>query len=239
MKLNAKLLLPIYMWVVAVCAHGAEPSTSDPVLSVLDAVLEEPAEDKDSRYTRLTDADFRLVAKQLGVEVAAIKAVVEIEAGKTMHGFSQPGVPTINFDPAMYRVYAPKAVDKKPYKHMKVPSGLTGYAKQEWTLLVNAAHKNGQGALMGTFWGMFQIGGFNYKTCGCKSVDEFVKLMSQSEFAQLELFAKFITNSNMVEFLRKKDWAGFAKRYNGTSYARRGYHTKMAAAYQRYKSNKK
>ena len=40
-----------------------------------------PEADKSSRYEKLTDADFRMVAEELGVEVAAIKAVVSIEAG--------------------------------------------------------------------------------------------------------------------------------------------------------------
>jgi len=39
----------------------------------------------------------------------------------------------------------------------------------------------------------------------------------------------------MVEDLRKKNWRGFARKYNGASYARRGYHTKMANAYAKYK----
>ena len=88
---------------------------------------------------------------------------------------------------------------------------------------------------MGTFWGMFQIGGFNYKLCGCETVGEFVKLMSESELEQLELFAAFITNTGMLPDLKAKNWAAFARKYNGASYARRGYHTRMANAYAKFK----
>ena len=88
---------------------------------------------------------------------------------------------------------------------------------------------------MGTFWGMFQIGGFNYKLCGCESVDEMVRLMSYSELQQLELFATFITNTGMLADLKNKNWSCFARKYNGASYARRGYHTKMAKAYAKLK----
>ena len=193
-----------------------------------------PEVDEATRYSKLTDEDFRIVAEELGVEVAAIKAVVSIEAGANMKGFWAPGVPVINFDRAMYNRYRNKAVDKSGAKGEKVPEGLTGYAKQEWTLLINARKTNAQGANMGTFWGMFQIGGFNYKLCGCKSVDEMVRLMSYSELEQLELFATFITNAGMLDDLKKKNWAGFARKYNGASYARRGYHTKMAAAYKKF-----
>lgn len=187
-----------------------------------------------TRYESLTDEDFQYVADQLGIEVAAMKAVVSIEAGSEMKGFWAPGVPVINFDATMYRQFASKATSKAGDKNATVPEGLTGYAKQEWTLLTNARRKNAQGADMGTFWGMFQIGGFNYKICGCGSVEEFVEKMSYSELSQLELFAKFVEETGMVTHLKNKDWAKFARAYNGKSYAKRGYHTKMANAYKKF-----
>ncbi len=202
------------------------------VKTVLDAL---PPEDSKSRYTTLTDADFKRVATRLGVEVAAIKAVVIIEAGTKMEGFWAPGVPVVNFDRAMYNRYRSKAASSKGNPSEKVPSGLSGYALQEWTQLVTARKSNVDGANMGTFWGMFQIGGFNYKLCGCESVAEMVRLMSYSELEQLELFATFLINTGMVNDLKNKNWASFAKKYNGPSYAKRGYHTKMANAYSKFK----
>lgn len=190
--------------------------------------------DENERYLHLTESDFVIVAEELDVEVAAIKAVVEIEAGKAMKGFWAPGIPVINFDRTMYNKYRSKAQVKEGAKGEKVPEGLSGYALKEWTELISARKNNAQGANLGTFWGMFQIGGFNYKLCGCASVDEFVKRIAYSELEQLQLFAVFITNSGMLENLRKKDWSGFARKYNGPSYAKRGYHTKMAKAYARY-----
>lgn len=197
-----------------------------------------PKADRQSRYSKLTDEDFELVARELGVEVAAIKAVVLIEAGTQMKGFWAPGVPVINFDRAMYNRFRSKASNKAGAKGEKVPSGLTGYALQEWTQLVNARRVNAQGANMGTFWGMFQIGGFNYRMCGCESVDEMVRLMCSSELEQLELFAAFIRNAGMLPALKAKNWAEFARKYNGASYARRGYHTRMARAYAKFKQSK-
>ncbi len=83
---------------------------------------------------------------------------------------------------------------------------------------------------------MFQIGGVNYKLCGCSTIGEFVELMSYSELEQLELFAAMITNTGQVKYLRAKNWAAFARSYNGASYAKRGYHTRMAAAYRKFSS---
>lgn len=190
--------------------------------------------DESNRYTHLTEEDFEKVASELGVEVAAIKAVVIIEAGSQMKGFYAPGVPVVNFDRSMYARYR-RTVKSAGDKSAKVPSGLKGYALSEWTQLCNARRVNSDAANLGTFWGMFQIGGFNYRKCGCDNIGEFVRLMSYSELEQLELFATFITNTGMLDDLKVKNWSGFARKYNGASFARRGYHTRMAAAYAKFK----
>lgn len=221
--------------VVSVLENIIMPDDSLFETSGMDSVL---AIDASIRYSGLSDEDFNLVAKELDVEVAAIRAVVAIEAGKDMKGFWAPGVPVVNFDNTMYSRFR-KKVKSSGAKGEKVPSGLKGYALREWTQLINARKTNARAANMGTFWGMFQIGGFNYAKCGCESVDEFVKLMAYSELSQLELFAAFIKNSGMLSDLRNKNWAGFARKYNGAGYAKRGYHKKMAAAYKRFSAREK
>ena len=85
-----------------------------------------------------------------------------------------------------------------------------------------------------TFWGMFQIGGFNWKNCGCASLEEFVERMSKSEAEQLELFAQFCINMKLVKYLKAKDWDGFAYRYNGPAYKKRSYHTRLRRAHAKH-----
>lgn len=212
-------------------AHGDEPETLPVETLVPDSV---EAADAESRYSTLSEADFQLIARQLGVEVPAIKAVVLIEAGNDMEGFWAPGIPVINFSPTMYSRYCGKVSGHK-IKDAAVPEGLKGYGLKQWTQLVNARKSNAEAADMGTFWGMFQIGGFNYKFCGCKSAEEMGRRMCLSELEQLELFAAFITNAGMLDDLKNKNWRGFARKYNGSSYAKRGYHTRMANAYAKFK----
>lgn len=197
-----------------------------------------PAEDAETRYETLTDEDFAIVAEELGVEVAAIKAVVRIEAGAKLQGFWAPGVPVANYAQSLFNKYNRKVKGRK-IKDAKVPEGLKGYALREWTSLTNARKINADAADMGTYWGMFQIGGFNYKLCGCKSVEEMVAEVSESEFSQLEMFAVFIRNAGMLNALKNKDWRAFAKIYNGPSYAKRGYHTRMAKEYAKFKNMEK
>lgn len=189
---------------------------------------------------RLTEQDYIDVARELGIDVAAVKAVVDIEAGKSHEGFSAPGVPLINFDYSMFsRFAAKKGINLSKYRksHPLVFSRAGGGSQAAVNRRFNAARGiNDRAAIEGTFWGMFQIGGFNWKLCGCKDIDEFVMKMSRSERDQLELFAKLVTNTGMVKHLRNKNWAAFSRIYNGPSYAARGYHTRMAAAYNRHRS---
>ena len=195
----------------------------------------------------LTENDYREVAKELGVETAAIKAVVDVEAGIAHKGFCDSGKPLINFDLAMFRKFAPKhkvSLKKARKSHPVIFSRpdvrrYGSYQGGQYARLEVACEVNRELALKSTFWGMFQIGGFNWDKCGARDVEEFVSLMSRSERDQLELFARFIRQCGMVEAIRDKKWLKFALRYNGPKAKSRGYHKKLAAAYKRHKNNEK
>lgn len=210
--------------------RNVETDVAELVSTVMDSM---PEADSLTRYESLTDEDFEIVANELGVEVAAIKAVVKIEAGSAMQGFWAPGVPVVNYSKSLFNRYRKKVKGRKD-KDAEVPEGLKGYALREWTSLINARKINAEAADLGTYWGMFQIGGYNYKLCGCSSVQEMVERISDSEFSQLEMFAVFIRNAGMLDALQKKDWRRFARKYNGPSYAKRGYHTRMAKEYAKF-----
>ncbi|MDE6109910.1 MAG: N-acetylmuramidase family protein [Muribaculaceae bacterium] len=198
------------------------------------------------RSGRLTEQDFEEVAAELGVEVAAIKAVTEIEAGPGHQGFWADGKPLINFDLSMYRKRAARRgvqLNKYTGTHSVIFNrpNTARYGSQQaaqQARLDAAMSIDSISAIEGTFWGMFQIGGFNYERCGTKSHAEFLKLMSRSERDQLELFAEFIRRAGLLPALRAKDWATFARGYNGPSYAARGYHTRLASSYAKHKGKK-
>ena len=195
-----------------------------------------------SRYWKLTDDDFRQVAVELGIEVATIRAVVEIEAGTHHTGFYAPMKPIINFDRTIFRSRARRAgiSTAKPKEQAAIAMAPVNsrkygsYALAQQARLDAARQIDPVIANESTFWGMFQIGGFNWHKCGMDSVDEFVAAMCYSEAMQLELFARFIKNSGMLKYLQAKNWRAFARAYNGPSYARRGYHTRLARAYAKY-----
>lgn len=193
---------------------------------------------------RLTEDDFKQAAEELGVDVPTIKAVINIEAGAGHQGFHAPGQPIVNFDLTMFRrAAARQGINLNKYKKsnrvvFNRPDSrkYSSYQAAQHERLKSAMSIDSIAAIDGTFWGMFQIGGFNWKKCGAASRGEFIERMCKSEHEQLELFVNFIKINDMDKYLRKKDWAGFARRYNGPSYARRGYHTRLAKAYKKYKN---
>lgn len=200
---------------------------------------EQKSSDND-KYYKLTEDDYRRVANELGIDVATMKAVVEIEAGHSHQGFTAPGIPLINFDLTMFKRFMRRA--GKSYSKYTGSTAFRrpntrkygSYGKAQWARLESARKINKDIANKAAFWGMFQIGGFNWKQCDCASLDEFVEKMSESEAEQLELFARFVINNNLVRYLRKKDWSGFAYHYNGPSYRSRGYHHRLRRAHAKH-----
>ncbi|MDE7459843.1 MAG: N-acetylmuramidase family protein [Paramuribaculum sp.] len=232
--------------------NNNEEFENDPVvLAALDAIpvgiMPEDLSLIPGHIKRLTEADYRAVAASLGIEVAAMKAVVDIEAGPSHQGFYAPGQPIINFDLTMFRrIAARRGVNLTPYTrtHQEVfarPNVRTYGSMQggQQARLRAAWDIDSVVAAEATFWGMFQIGGFNWDKCGAKSLDDFVRRMRRSEREQLDMFAEFIKTSGLARHLRSHNWEAFARGYNGPGYARRGYHTRMASAYTQYKQKEK
>lgn len=190
---------------------------------------------------KLTDDDFRLAARLLDVEVAALKAVKEVESGR-YGGFLPSGQPVILFEGHIFWSQLKKrGIDPEKYKtgneDILYPTWNKLHYKSveaEYERLGKARRIHREAADASASWGMFQIMGFNHVACGEKSVSGFVDMMCKSELHQLLLSARFIRSGGMLPALQQKDWAEFAKRYNGPAYARNKYDEKLAAAYEKH-----
>lgn len=188
----------------------------------------------------LTENDYREVARELGIEVAAIKALASIEGGG--HGFDATGNATINFDLSVFKRFLRKNGISEAKARKTAPVAFApvnskrygGYVAAQHARLEDACKVSRRLALEATFWGMFQIGGFCYKLCGCKDVEEYVRLTGESERQQLELFARFITNAGYVKYVKAHNWSAFARAYNGGRNVA-GYAAKLQRAYNRFK----
>jgi hypothetical protein len=183
---------------------------------------------------RLTDQDFNDCAADLNCQVAAIRAVVDVESAGG--GFLPDGRPKILFEAKYFHNLTKGKYDKSnpnissPVWDRKLYKG----GAKEWDRLNEAAALDRNAALQSASWGLFQIMGANYKLCGFASVEDFVAAFQKSEGEQLKAFAKFIRSSKLDGHLRNLKWDSFAKGYNGPGYAKNQYDKKLAAAYGKH-----
>ena len=83
-------------------------------------------------------------------------------------------------------------------------------------------------------WGMFQIMGFNYHLAGAFDIINYVAEAKRSEAAHLMAFGEFIKSTSLLDALREKRWADFARGYNGAGYRVNKYDERLEKAYLRH-----
>jgi hypothetical protein len=183
---------------------------------------------------KLTDGDFADCASSLNCQVAAVRAVVAVESSGG--GFLPDGRPKILFEAKYFHKLTNGRYDathpniSSPVWNKKLYKG----GAREWDRLNEAAALDRPAALQSASWGLFQIMGANFKACGFASVEDFVAAMEKSEGEQLKAFVNFVKSSKLDGYLRSRNWAAFAKGYNGPGYAKNQYDKRLADAYSKY-----
>ncbi|CAE6784806.1 hypothetical protein R69658_04245 [Paraburkholderia aspalathi] len=192
----------------------------------------------------LTDADLVKAADALGVSVASIRAVNEVESRG--QGFLPDGRPAILFERhVFYKRLKARGLDadalaaKYPNIVSATPGGYMGKAA-EYTRLAIAERIDRDAAHESASWGAFQIMGYHWKTLAYSSIDDFVSCMQRSEGDHLDAFVRFIAaDTALLSALKGRKWAAFAKGYNGPDYARNLYDAKLAQAHAKYAEREK
>lgn len=182
---------------------------------------------------KITDDQIKQSAAKYGLEFETVKAVMKVESSGS--GFHSDGFPTILFEGHIFSRLTGGIYDLK-YPDISYPKWTkkfySGSQSGEQTRLSKAAKLNREAAMKSASFGLFQIMGFNYEKCGCKSIQEFINRMCASEQDQLELFLEFVENSGLIKALQTKNWALFAHSYNGPAYKQNRYDEKLAKAYE-------
>ena len=108
---------------------------------------------------------------------------------------------------------------------------------QQCEKLRRAAVLNEAAALKSCSWGAFQIMGADHASTGHADVAAFVTEMNASSARQLGVFVAPVTAvAVLAAAIAAKDWARFARRYDGPAYRDNRYDTKMAEACRRFAS---
>lgn len=185
----------------------------------------------------LSSAEIEAAAVLIGASPCAVKAVVEVESSGS--GFLPDGRPKILFEGHVFwqelekRGMNPELLHMPDVLYPKWDKSKYKGGAAEHDRLKAAALVNQEAALCSASWGLFQIMGFNFRYCGFSSVENFVKAQEKSEADQLRSFCAYMQSTRLVPYLERMDWAGFARRYNGSGYAANKYDERLKAAYEK------
>ncbi len=190
----------------------------------------------------LEEVDYVNAAAQLGVEIAAVKAIAKTESKE--YGFLDNGFPVILFERHHFYRYmvnkdsvvkANEIMEDYPHICNPKPGGYLG-KKAEIDRFKKASSIDLTYAILSTSWGMFQLMGSNYSICGYPTPELFVAAMKQSEKNHLKAFVYFIkSNRSLKEALDNKDWKNVARLYNGPNYAINQYDVKLKENYDKFR----
>jgi len=189
---------------------------------------------------KLTTAQIGAQAKNLGIEIATLRAVIEVECKGS--GFNSDGTPVILFERHVFRqrLIANKrdldlalAMRERPDLCNKSAGGYGLYSAQHGRLNA-AAQYHRDSALESTSWGIGQVMGYHWKALGYPTLQNFINAMYRDEASQLDAMCRFINANNLLNALKNKDWKAFARGYNGAAYAKNSYDVKLGNAYKKW-----
>jgi hypothetical protein len=178
--------------------------------------------------TPFTQGAIEAAAARIGCDIAAVNAVIDVES---KGGFLADTRPKILFERHLFHRLTGGAFDAAhPDISSSTPGGYKGGAA-EYARLDAAIALDREAALKSASWGAFQILGRNHDAAGFANVEDFCAAMCRSEDDQLGAFVGFVTANHLDDELRRQDWAGFARGYNGPDFRKNRYDDKMAAAF--------
>lgn len=186
----------------------------------------------------ISDADYVIAAKRLGVPVQYIKGVHKVETPKGAYDAS--GRPTAIYERHKFRNNCiPVGRFNASHPLLSGPAyGPGGYGKlsAQYTKLLDACALDPEAAFCACSWGAFQVLGENATALGYASAFDMAFSLVQSEGAHLATFVAYIEANHLVDELQAcrpndpKSCIPLARGYNGEGYAAFNYHRKIAAA---------
>lgn len=184
--------------------------------------------------------EIERVAKARGWGAAQLLAVAEVESGgkafAIVNGHREPLIRWEGhyFDRRLSE--AKQAQARKAELASPTAGAIPNPSTQagRWKLFERAAAIDRQAAIESVSWGIGQVMGAHWQWLGYRSAEDLLLDARNGVYGQVRLMAAFIDKSGLAAALANRDWAAFAKGYNGPAYAKNRYDAKMAAAYQRY-----
>lgn len=180
------------------------------------------------------------VANKHGVEAAALEAIADVEsAGVAFWPLGGKRLPPMRPEGHyFYRILGPGA-KRNMAVHMGLAAPHAGQVRVPssraavYDMLERMKTIDPDAAMESCSWGLGQVMGENWKQLGYPSVTALVASCMTIE-GQVELMERFIEKHGLADELKRHDWAGFARQYNGAGYRKNSYDSKLKQAYTRY-----
>jgi hypothetical protein len=181
----------------------------------------------------LADSDVAAIAKQQGLEIAVLNAFIEVE-GTPQGGFSNDKRPRVLFERTVFHRLTQGKYSQSDPDISNAGAGGYGPLSSQYARLQRAFRLDRNAALQAASWGLFGVLGLQYQTAGFDTVDAFARAMTIGEADQITASIETMARSGSLNLLRRKDWEGFARRYNGPLASQNAYPAKLAAAYDKH-----
>lgn len=177
-------------------------------------------------------------AEFLDIEIAALKAVIEVETDGI--GLDHDGRIIIRWEGHKFRKFLSgtekEEAEKKGYAYTYADRHKHPQPRDQagrHLLLMRAMEINPRAALMSISMGLGQVMGFHYAKLGFATPQEMFKV-NETIDGQMQTMMRFIDAFGLVDELRALDWAGFARGYNGSNYRVNRYDEELKAAYIKF-----
>lgn len=185
--------------------------------------------------TPLTEGGIAQATQRLQVGLPEIWAVLKVETSGC--GFFADRRPQILFERHKFHRATQGRFDATAPDISNPKAGGYSRGAAEYERLGRAIALDRQAALCSASWGIGQVMGFNAGLVGFADVETMVAAMTVSEDNQLQAMFEFVISSHLRTALQERDWATFARGYNGENFADNEYDTKLAAAFSRFSTS--
>lgn len=182
----------------------------------------------------LDDIDLPRIGWQIGVGEDEVHALMDVEAPGS--GFDDVGRPKMLFEPHKFywNLRGQQRVTACEQGLAYPKWGTKPYPKDSYPRLQRAMVINESAALKSASWGRGQVMGEHHAMLGYPSVQAMVLAFAADEEAHIQGMVDFIKANHIDDDLRAHRWAIVARVYNGPSYAKNQYDTRLAAAFAKW-----
>lgn len=183
--------------------------------------------------------EIRQVARAEGIEPAALLAVADVESGgRATARVNGEDRPLILFEyHVFYRALpAEKRAEAVRRNLARQKWGALPYRRSQaarYAQLDRAKKIDRQAAYAACSWGVGQVLGENATWLGYANPEALAQAAMSGVAGQIKLMLRFIRKAGLADELMRRDWRGFARRYNGPGQVDL-YAGLMAKAYRRH-----